>query len=250
MEKQEFFSELGFNEYESKTLSCLTSLKKASPKEISQASKVPQNKLYQIIKKLKSLGLIAEIPNENKKYRLINLNTFIAERLKEKKAKIKQLESSSKILEKLKDKQENFSFQMIIGQKAVMGKLSENNQKCKKEILGVQRNWKYWAEGIRAMQSAVKRGVKVKLIGEVNKDNRERIKEWQKVGCKIKVYNKKFGENPLRFSIFDNKEARITIGKPEIQNSEDYITIWTDSKPLVSMLKNQFMQMWKESKRF
>jgi sugar-specific transcriptional regulator TrmB len=250
MEKQEFFSELGFNEYESKALSSLTLLKKASPKELSLASKVPQNKLYQIISKMKARGLLAELPNGNKKYQLINLNTFVKEKLQDKHAKLKQLEISSKILEKLRDKQENFSFQVIIGQKAIMNKLSENNQKCRKEILGVQRNWKYWAEGVRAMQSAIKRGAEVKLIGEISRENKKRVEEWQKIGCNIKHYNKKFGENPLRFSIFDNKEARVTIGKPEIQNPEDYITIWTDSKPLVNMLKNQFMQMWKESKSF
>lgn len=250
MEKQEFFSELGFNGYESKVLSSFTLLKKASPKELSRASKVPQNKLYSILSKMKALGLLAEIPNENKKYKLINLNTFVKEKLKEKQAKLKQLEISSKILEQLKDKQENFSFQVIMGQKAIMDKLAEHNLKVKREILGVQRNWKYWGEGIRAMQSAIKNGVKVKFIGEINEENKSRVNEWKEIGCKIKHYNKKFGENPLRFSIFDNKKARITIGKPEIQNPEDYITIWTDSKPLVNMLKNQFMQMWKESKSF
>jgi sugar-specific transcriptional regulator TrmB len=250
MEKQEFFSELGFNEYESKALSGLTLLKKASPKELSRTSKVPQNKLYSIITKLKALGLLAEIPNENKKYQLINLNTFVREKLRERQAKLKQLEFSSRILERLKDKQENFSFQVIIGQKAIMNKLSEHNLKVKKEILGVQRNWKIWGEGLRQMQKAVKKGVKVKFIGEINKETEKRASEWEKIGCKIRHYNKKLGENPLRFSIFDNKEARVTIGKPEIQNPDDYITVWTDSKPLVNMLKNQFMQMWKESKSF
>lgn len=250
MEKQEFLSELGFNEYESKALSSLSALKEASPKELSLASKVPQNKLYSIINKMKMLGLLAEIPNGNKKYKLINLNTFVKEKLKEKQAKLKQLEISSKILEQLQDKHDNFSFQVIVGQSAIMNRLAEHNLNVKHEILGVQRNWKYWSDGIRAMQSAIKRGVKVKLIGEINEENKKRVKEWRNIGCKIKHYNKKFGENPLRFSIFDNKQARVTIGKPEIQNPDDYITIWTDSKPLVNMLKDQFMQMWKESETF
>lgn len=249
-DRQEFFQDLGFNEYESKILSALVILKKASPKEISLASKVPQNKIYSIIGKLKSLDLVAEIPNEIKKYALINLETFIKNKIKEKQEKVKKLEINSKILEKLEDKQENFSFQIIIGQKAIMNKLAETNKICKHEILGVQRNWKYWAEGIRAMESGIKRQVKVKLIGEINPHNKEKVKEWKKIGCEIRAYNKKFGNYPLRFSLFDFKYARITIGSPEISRPEDYITIWTDSKPLIKMLRNQFMQMWRDSEKF
>jgi len=97
------------------------------------------------------------------------------------------------------------------------------------------------------MKKAVKRGVDVKFIGVINKDHMEKVVEWKKTGAKIKGFNKEFGEYPLRFSIFDNKYARITIGKPEIQNPKDYITIWTDSKALINMLRNQFMLMWKDS---
>lgn len=249
MDKIAFFKGIGFSEYESKALSSLIKLKLATPKQISEYSLVPQNKLYQIIKKFQNMGIISLEPAETKKYKLINIQTFIKNKLKEKQDEFKQLKQSSKILEKLKEKNENFSFQVIIGQKAIMDKLSENNQNCKKEIIGVQRNWKYWAEGIRSMQSTIKKGVKVKLIGEINEENKERVEEWRKTGCKIKAYNKKFGEFPLRFSIFDNKEARITIGKPEIQNPDDYITIWTTSKPIIALLRRQFLEMWNSTKK-
>jgi len=132
-----------------------------------------------------------------------------------------------------------------------MNKLTEANKNVKKEILGVQRNWKIWGEGLRQMEKSVKRGVDVKFIGVINNKNVDKVKEWRKTGCKIRGFNKnKFGDYPLRFSIFDNKIARITIGKPEIQNPKDYITIWTDSKALINMLRKQFLEMWKESEKF
>ena len=43
-----------------------------------------------------------------------------------------------------------------------MNKLAEHNLKVKKEIIGVQRNWKYWGEGIRAMEKTIKKGQKPK----------------------------------------------------------------------------------------
>jgi len=131
-----------------------------------------------------------------------------------------------------------------------MNKLAETNPKVKKEILGIQRNWKYWGQGIRAMKESIKSGVNVKLIGIINKETEPRAKQWKNIGCNIRKHNLKFGDYPLRFTIFDNKEARITIGKPEIKNPEDYITIWTSSKPLISILRKQFFETWKESKKF
>jgi sugar-specific transcriptional regulator TrmB len=252
LNKQTFFAELGFNEYESKALASLVELKIANAKQLSEHSKVPQNKLYQIIKNFQALGILSQVPDETKKYQLINIQSFIKSRLKENEEKLKKLKSSSKIIDKLKTNTQgtNFNFSLLLGQQTIMTKLAETNKEVKKEILGVQRNWKIWADGLRAMQTSIKKGVKVKIIGIINNETKERAIEYKKLGCKVKAYNKKFGEYPLRFTIFDNKTARITIGKPEISNPKDYITIFTDSKPLISMLRNQFMQMWKESQEF
>jgi len=247
MDRFEFFKGLGFGEYGSKVLSSLVRLGVASPKEVSLDSGVPQNKLYAIFRDLESRSLLARIPSETKKYELINLKGFVDERLKGEEARLKNLRKSSKKLANLEGEGQS-SFSLIKGQRGVMNKIAETNGIVEKEILGVQRNWKVWGAGLRAMESAVKRGVVVKQIGVVNKETKKRMDEWKKIGVKVRNYNKKFGEYPLRFSIFDRKFARITIGKPEVQNSKDYITIWTDSKPLVGMLVNQFLEMWKESK--
>lgn len=248
MDKIEFFKSLGFLEYESKTLSSLMKLNISNPKEISQDSGVPQNKLYQILRKFENLGILSSLPN--KKYKLINLKTFINSELAKKESQLKQLKQSSKKLEQIKEPENEFSFSLIKGQIPTMNKIAEVNQGVKKEIIGVQRNWKIWGRGLRDMQNSVNRGVKIRLIGVVDRETKKRAEEWKKIGCKIKVYNQKFGENPLRFTIFDNNEARITLGKPEIPDTKDYITIWTKSKPLINLLRKQFFDMWKESKSF
>ena len=244
-----FFKDLGHTKYEARVLASLIKLRKASPKEISLDSGVPQNKLYSVLRKFEGLGILAVLPVEPKKYEVINLKGFINKKIKEKESKLGELKKNSKNIESMREKEEQFVFSLIKGQRAIMNKLVEVNQNVKKEILGVQRNWKYWGEGVRAVGDAVKKGVKVRFIGVVNDENIEKVKEWKKVGCKIRVYNEKFGKYPLRFSVFDGKTARMTIGKPEVKESRDYITIFTDSKPLVRMLRNQFLGMWKECKR-
>lgn len=250
MERTEFFQELGFSKYESKALSSLIKLGKANPKEINLDSSVPQNKLYSIIRRFTNLGILELIPSEPKKYKLINIKGFINDKIKEDEDKIKRLKQNTKNIAKLNEKEEPALFSLIKGQRAIMNKLAEQNIKVKKEILGVQRNWKFWGEGIRQMEKAIKKGVKVKSIGIINPETKKRAIEWKKIGVKIRKYNEKFGNYPLRFSIFDNKTARITIGKPEIKNPEDYITIWTDSKPLIAMLRKQFFDMWEACDKF
>ena len=250
MDKQTFFREIGLTEYESKTLASFVKLKTATPKQINEDSSVPQNKLYQIIKKFTVLGLLSLIPTETKKYKLINFQTFLKSKIKEKEDNIKQLKKDFKKIGKVEEREEQFVFSLIKGQKAIMDKLAEHNPKVKKEILGVQRNWKIWGEGLRQMQKCINNKVNVKIIGIINSETKKRAQEWKKLGCKIKAYNSKFGEYPLRFTLFDNKEARITIGKPEIQDPKDYITIWTTSKPLIIILRRQFEDMWKQSKSF
>jgi len=250
MEKLEFFKSLGFTEYESKTLISLFKLKTATPKQINTDSGVPQNKLYQIFKKFEKLGIVASLPLEPKKYQLINLKTFIANKIKQKEDHLNKLKKDSKNLNNLQQKEQEFLFFLIKGQRAIMNKIAEHNLKVKKEILGVQRNWKIWGMGLREMQKTIKKGIKVKMIGVINKETEKRANEWKKIGGEIKAHNNKFGESPLRFTIFDNKEARITFGKPEVSDSKDYITIWTTSKPLIAILRKQFFDMWKQCKSF
>ena len=249
MDKRTFFEELGFTVYESKVLSSFAKMNAATPKQISLDSGVPQNKLYSIIKKFEQKGLLSEVPGNSKKYRLINLRTLIRGKIREKDASLKKLKEASKSIANMEESKEDFTFSLIRGQREIMNRLSEENSNVKKEILSVQRNWRYWGEGIRAIEKSIKKGVDVKMIGVINEETWKRAKEWKKAGCKIAKYNEKFGENPLRFSVFDKKYARITIGKQEIKDRKDYITIWTDSRPLVMLLKNQFLEMWKECEK-
>ena len=250
MDRIDFLKSLDFTEYESKAISSLLSLGIATPKQISLNSGVPQNKLYPLIKKLEKESLLSLVPAETKKYKLLNFKTNISKRISDKESRLKEIKSLSKEIEQIEEPNNEALISIVKSQEAIMEKLSEQNNKVKHEILGVQRNWKVWAGGLREMEKSIKSGVKVKLIGVINDETLPRAKEWKSLGCKIRKFNNKFGQFPLRFTIFDNKEARLTIGKPEIQDPKDYITIWTKSKPLIVMLRKQFMEMWDSSEKF
>ena len=95
---------------------------------------MPQNKLYDILKKFENNGILSLVSIEPKKYSLTNLNLLVKERLKEKKKKIKELTDFSKVLKHSKEEEENFVFTLIKGQKATMNKLVELNKNAKKEV--------------------------------------------------------------------------------------------------------------------
>jgi len=251
MDKKLFFTSLGFTEYEARALSSFLKLKRANARKISLDSGVPQNKLYQIIKKFEKLALISYIPSQKNEYRTLNIQTYIEKRLNEKEKLLRELKDSSKEIEKIDESEEESVFSIIRGQQAIMDQLAEENYKERnKEVLGVQRNWKVWGKGLRAIRKSIKDGAKVKMIGIINEETKQKALEWKKMGCKIRAYNSEFGEYPLRFTIFNSKRMRLTIGKPEIQDPKDYITIWTTSKALINIMRAQFEKMWEESNPF
>ncbi len=248
MDKELFFRNLGLTVYEAKVLVSFMRLGKGNAKEFSLDSGVPRNKIYGIIKEFENLGLLELIPDEPKSYKLSNLKAFVSERVKQKERELMEIRQSSKNLDKVKENGGEFVFSLIKGQRAIMDRLAEQNVREKKEIFGVQRNWKVWGEGLRAMRKTTKKGIDVRIIGVINNETKKRAVEWKNIGCKVRAYNDKYGAYPLRFTVFDNREVRITIGKPEIQDSKDYITVWTKSKPLIAILRAQFMNMWKNCK--
>ena len=68
------------------------------------------------------------------------------------------------------------------------------------------------------------------------------------MGVEIRFFNTElYGELLPRITIFDENIARITIGKPEIENKEEYLTTIIESHVFITMLKVHFMQMWENS---
>ena len=58
MENLKLLRSLGFNEYEARTFLSLSELGASSAKEISEFSKVPRNKTYEVLQKLESKARI------------------------------------------------------------------------------------------------------------------------------------------------------------------------------------------------
>jgi len=236
---------LGLSEYEARAYFSLSKLGPSTVKEIVLDSSLPRNKAYEVLQRLEQKNKVISIPISPRKYKISNPEIF--------KEEIKELNDSVnsliKLIEQPKITEFKDLFWIIKGKKAIEEKLAIHNTKAKREILSCNNLSKILYKNIRAMKKAVDSDVSVKMICTFKKDKLKIYKEWLKTGAKIRILNqKRFGPLLPRITIFDGEIARLTVGKPEVNNEENYLTLWTESKAFSQMLKNHFMNMWKNSK--
>jgi sugar-specific transcriptional regulator TrmB len=245
MDQIKLLQKLGMTEYEARAYFSLSKLGPSTVKEIVLDSNLPRNKAYEILEKLEQKNKVMSLPISPRKYKISNPEIF--------KEEIKELNESVDLLIKLIEQPKITEFKdlfwIIRGKKSIEEKLALQNTKVKREILGCNKLSKILYKNVRTMKEAIERGVSVKMICTFDKDKIKIYKEWLRTGAKIRVFNNKmFGPLLPRITIFDGEISRLTIGKPEVSKEEGYLTLWTESKAFSQMLKNQFMNMWKNSK--
>ncbi len=245
MEQIKLLRRLGLTEYEARAYFSLSKLGPSTVREIVLDSNLPRNKAYEALQRLEQKNKVISLPVSPRKYKISNPEVF--------KEEIKELNESVDLLIKLAEQPKTAEFKdlfwIIKGKKAIEEKLSLQNMKVKREIVGCNQLSKVLYKNLKTMKEAVDRGVTIKLICTFDKEKISIYKEWMKTGAKIRVFNQKqFGPLLPRITVFDGEIARLTVGKPEVIKEEDYLTLWTESKAFSQMLKKHFMSMWKHSK--
>jgi len=242
---------LGLSVPESKVYLSLIKMGSSSIKEISEESKIPPNKLYAVLEGMKSKKVVTSLPVSPVKYSLLNPKSFLSGKTEEMEMELNDLKYGVENLIALSQSNEksNFyeSFLIIKGQNQIMEKLIEETFKAKKEILSSHSSWKIHKNSLFSIKDAIKRGVKIKMIGRIDDSVKDKVKLWRELGVDIVGLNDKFLNNPLRFSIFDEAKVRITIGSPEIGRREDYLTFWVESVAFARIMKKTFENLWKDS---
>lgn len=245
MEELKLLKRMGFTEYEARAYLALARLGPSTVREIVVESKLPRNKTYEALQKLEQKNRVISLLVSPRKYKITNPELF--------KEEIRKLDESFNSLIKLIEQPKTTEFKelfwIIKGKKAIEEKLATQNTKAKKEILSCNKLSKILYKNIRTMRESVDRGVKVKIICTFEKNRIPTYKAWLKTGAQIKVFNEKiFGPLLPRITVFDCELSRLTVGRPEVNEEGDYITLWTESRTFAHMLKNHFMNMWKNSK--
>lgn len=251
MDNLELLKKLGFTEYESRVYLTLSELGPSSAKEISDYSKLPRNKTYEMLNRLEKKKKIISLPITPKKFKILDISQLKDEiEIQKKSLIILEKRLDELIVENAKPKLKEFKeiFWIIRGKKSIIEKMSLENKKCKKEILSINRLSTSNPVNLRNMKHSVDNGTKIKMLVP-NIENNPHVKKWKSIGVEIREYDEtKFGPIGTRLSVFDNNIVRITFGEPDVNREEDYMTLWAESPHLANILKNYFMNIWEQSK--
>lgn len=248
MNELDFFRKLGLTEYSSKIFQCLLNKGEMNVRELSNFVNVPRNKIYESLQELEKQNRIVTINVTPKRFKVINVQSLRDE--------IKELKTMSENIifnfeEIQKTQQSTYLFSTLEGQEKIKEYLKIYTTNSTKEILGCSSLEKVHFNNLKEFKQAVERGVSVKIIALFDEKYKKSYRSYKNVGIDIRFFNTKlYGELFPRITVFDQKIGRITIGKPEIKNTKEYLTTIIESQAFVNMLRVHFLQMWENSIEF
>ena len=249
MDGFEVLRKLGFTEYEAKAYLALATLGEASAKDIASKSSLPKNKVYEVLQALEEKEKVVSVPVSPRKFKVVDVDS-LSDLVEVKKKELLTLEKECRLFVTETKKRSTIDdskefFWILKTKKAIEQKLRMYNRDVKKEILSCHTFSRDFPVGVREVEKAVKRGISVKVLTPVTKENKKRIKEWLDVNIDVRKAQKYPGA--VRFTVFDGKAVRLTIGDPEAKGKEDFRTLWIESKSFASLMREQFLSMWDNS---
>ncbi|GEM_PF-1156204 len=249
METYLFLKECGFTEYETKVYLALASLGTTTAREIIKCSSVPSNKVYESLISLVEQGFVGSLNLSPKQYKILGVGKF-QEIIKDQENNLKKLYHGIKSLEKniLLNVNQTSDFATVFkGKNKIMQMLNEITPKLQHFQYNLGGNLIFSPTAARLVKEAIARGVEFRFLVHYEPSRKEVYEKWKKIGVKIRFYTKD-EQKSIRFSTFDGKICRITIGKPQMSKEEDYLSFWIESPAFALLLKDQFLEMWKIAK--
>ena len=250
MDADALLTKLGLSDYERRLYLALARLGSARASDLATETGVPRNKVYEVLERLRQSGFVMELATVPKKYKILSFDR-IQSVIKERQEALAVLEKeSSPIIDMLKKMatlpQEERVF-IIRGKDNISKKITDELNNVEQGSLSAIRSAFAYGPTFRNIKKACERGVRCRLIALSRGENKHLI-ERMKVGEEIRLWNEeKFGPFGTRISLFDDYACRITVGRPEIERHEDYITIWSESPSFVRMARVLLELLWEQS---
>ncbi len=234
--------EFGFNEYEARSYLALTIYGPSTASSISNYSGVPQSKVYEVMRSLQKKSLIESWFSKPQKYKAIKLSETLKKIIKRKRENIQSLIiKGNNIIKNIKpySPKSNSEIWVLKGKDAFFEKTIETLKRIKNNIFFVTTSFPRRPELDFAFTNAIKKGVKVRILGtsQLDSSNKAKANWYIKRGAKIKIF-------PLEIkptlSIYDEKEICI-----KINNISNVDFIWSNNIALVNIIKYYFNALWK-----
>jgi len=241
---QDELKELGLRGYEAKLYLTLIRFGPQTAKELSKNAKIPQNRVYDTTRELEDKGFLEVLTKKPNVFKAIKPEAaFQGEIEKKKKAlssfisAVNKLERIIKIPEEFVSKKERVW--IVRGYKGYYNKIIELIKNAKKEILAKPGYFKASYLLSKLSQEAMKRGVDVKIMFPITKDNIKRVENTYKL---LKLNIRHCDLSDFLIDIFDKKIVFIGF-----YIGEDRIGIEIDSKEFANAMRNYYLDLWKKA---
>jgi len=235
--------EMGLNAYEIDAYIVLLASGQMTAMEISQETKVPYSKIYEVLNSLKEKGWIKS--NESRPFKYYPVPPLEATRSTKMRLEDKYLNWESTVTETLqplyekKELIERPDMLILRGQQAVLGKLEEVLTKATKEVVIAAPEF---AKPLIALaepllDNGLKKTVSIKLMAAGKKEDWLFIKKY--TGLKeLRTRDHMFGGGVIA----DGKEAMLFLGE-----DKPTLVIWSNHVGLVGFAREYFQFLWDSS---
>lgn len=238
----------GLSEYEAKAFLALSIHGPLSASSLSEKSKIPQSKVYNVMRNLMLKSLAEGQNSKPQKFKVIKTDYAFKKIIENKKSEIEKLnEKTNQIIEQLKPfekKKEDLGLWTGKGRKSFLEKAAEMVDRTKK--MGLATTSRFSRNPIldNAYVKALKSGVKIRIIGtsEMDESMKARAKWYKKQGADIRILPMDI--HP-RIGIVDNKEICMRIDNPL---ESDFF--WSNSPALISIFNTYFNELWNRARKF
>lgn len=235
--------EMGLNAYEIDSYLALLEIGQMTAMEISQETKVPYSKMYEVLNSLKDKGWIKS--SETRPFKYYPVPPLEAARVTKLRLEDKYLSwenTMSETLQPLYEKRELVErpdMLILRGQQAIISKLEEVLGKAAKEVVIAAPEFAKpvisLAEPLLA--SGLKKSVNVKLMAAGKEDDWFFLKKYPALN-ELRIRDHMFGGGVIA----DGKEALLFLGE-----DKPSLVIWSNHVGLVGFAREYFQFLWDSS---
>lgn len=256
MEREEILRTLiscGLSEYESKVYSSLVFLGPSKAGTISQESKVPQSKIYEVLDQLMNKQLVEVFDGRPKEFKAAIPEIALKNLLEEKTGEIERLkskvESMSNFLKPSNKNEVLGGVWTIKGEKfkEFFNKTAEMLDRSRKYVYAITRDFSRSAMMAQSVKKCMKRGVTVRVIGmeKLNEKNYYRALWYKEKGIALRFFDAK--AHP-RIIVVDGKEILLRLDyNPQKRNRFRFNSLWSEDASLTTVIDSYVKNMWKNA---
>lgn len=265
----DLLQKMGLTEYESKIYSILVEKGVCNAKQISKFGNVPLTRVYETLDSMKKGGLVVAQEGRPKKYRVPSLDSLKNVIAKKKRKLEQEVEETRKTYEKVRrllptpsfseiEKGERKSIWVMEGSESSFQDIKRRIENAVKSIWNFSGDLSWFSRMPETVKKAAKRGVEIKILCDVNKITKPRIRELTGIGAKIREWN---GQK-LRGDIIDDEKLALVFktprpgvdreksyGKPGNNKLFRYERVMSENPIFIKAMKNYFNFWWEKGNR-